>query len=96
MATRVLATPEAAAAITQIEGILNGGLAETIQHLNQQGSILSEPNVWDGNLADDFRNNVWPSCSRALASAHTQLQDLQSKLKQIHANIMQAGGNAPV
>ena len=66
MATRVLATPEAAAAIGQIESILNSGLTETIQSLNQQGGILSEPNVWDGNLADDFRGNVWPACSRAL------------------------------
>ena len=64
MATRVLATPEAAAAIGQIESILNSGLTETIQSLNQQGGILSEPNVWDGNLADDFRGNVWPACSR--------------------------------
>ncbi len=95
MATRVLATPEAAAAIGQIESILNSGLTETIQSLNQQGGILSEPNVWDGNLADDFRGNVWPACSRALANAHTQLQELQGRLKTIHANIMQAGGNAP-
>ena len=63
MATRVLATPEAAAAIGQIESILNSGLTETIQSLNQQGGILSEPNIWDGNLADDFRGNVWPACS---------------------------------
>lgn len=96
MATRVLATPEAAAAISQIESILNSGLSETIQNLNTQGGILSEPNVWDGNLADDFRGHVWPSCSAALRDAHTQLLELQSKLKQIHANIMQAGGNAPV
>ena len=32
MATRVLATPEAAAAISQIESILNSGLATTIQN----------------------------------------------------------------
>lgn len=93
MATRVLATPEAATAITQIESILNSGLAQTIQNLNQQGQVLSEPNVWDGNLADDFRNNVWPACSRALSNAHTQLLDLQAKLKLIHQNIMEAGGN---
>jgi uncharacterized protein YukE len=95
MATRVLATPEAAAAISQIENILNSGLTETISSLNTQGQILSEPNVWDGNLADDFRQNVWPACHSALRDAYRQLQDLQGKLKQIHANIMQAGGNAP-
>jgi hypothetical protein len=36
---------------------------------------------------------VWPACSRALGTAHTQLQELQVKLKQIHQNIMEAGGN---
>ena len=96
MATRVLATPEAAAAISQMESILNSGLAETIQNLNNQGTTLSDPNVWDGNLSDDFRQNVWPACRTALRDAHTQLLELQGKLKQIHANIMQAGGNAPV
>jgi hypothetical protein len=77
------------------ESILNSGLTETIQSLNHQGGILSEPNVWDGNLADDFRGNLWPACSRALANAHTQLQELQRRLKTIHANIMRAGGNGP-
>jgi hypothetical protein len=37
---------------------LNSGMTETIQSLNQQGGILSEPNVWDGNLADDLRGNA--------------------------------------
>lgn len=93
MATRVLATPEAEAAINQIESILNSGLSTSIQNLNSQGSVLSEPNVWDGNLAQNFRTNVWPACSRALANAQTQLQDLQVQLKAIHAQIMEAGGN---
>jgi hypothetical protein len=55
----------------------------TIHSLNQQGGILSEPKLWDGNLADDFRGNVWLACSRALAHAHTQLQELQRRLQTI-------------
>ncbi|MCU4184692.1 hypothetical protein K6U06_10000 [Acidiferrimicrobium sp. IK] len=93
MATRVLATPEAQSAITQIENILNNGLTQTITDLDTQGKTLSEPNVWDGNKADDFRNNVWPSVQHALQSATQQLQELQGKLQGIHHDIMAAGGN---
>jgi hypothetical protein len=93
MATRVLATEEARQAITQIQNILNGGLAETIGQLKTQGSLLSEPNVWDGALASEFRGTIWPACSQALDSAQTQLQELHQKLQQIHQNIMAAGGN---
>ena len=79
----MLATPESAAAIGQIESSRNSGLTGTIHSLNQQGGILSEPKLWDGNLADDFRDNVWLACSRALAHAHTQLQEPQRRLKTI-------------
>ena len=94
MATRVLATEEARQAITQIETILNNGLAQTIGQLKTQGGNLSEPNIWDGGLAVEFRSNIWPQCSSALDNAQRQLQELQTKLQQIHGNIMAAGGNA--
>jgi hypothetical protein len=93
VATRVLATEEARQAITQIQTILNNGLAQTIGQLKSQGTNLSEPNVWDGQLAMEFRSSIWPQCSAALDSAQTQLQELHQKLQQIHQNIMAAGGN---
>jgi hypothetical protein len=93
MPTRVLATEEARQAITQIQTILNNGLAQTIGQLKTQGTNLSEPNVWDGQLAMEFRSSIWPQCSTALDSAQTQLQELHQKLQQIHQNIMAAGGN---
>jgi hypothetical protein len=94
MATRVLATEEARQAITQIQTILNDGLTNTIGQLKTQGTTLSEPNVWDGQLALEFRGTIWPQCSAALDNAHRQLLELQQKLQQIHQNIMAAGGNA--
>lgn len=94
MADRVLSTPEAKTAITQIQGILNGQFLTSINQLETQGQQLSEPNVWDGNLAQQFRTDTWPQCSTALKNAHTQLVQLQQDLAKIAQNIMTAGGNA--
>lgn len=93
MSQRVLATPEAGEAVTQVKGILDGGLQTTITNLKSQGTILSDPGVWDGMLAADFRNNLWPQCTKALDDALVSLNELQQKLQQIQGNIMQAGGN---
>ncbi len=94
MADRVLSTPEAKQAIAQIQSILNGQFIGAIQQLENQGQTLSEPNVWDGNLAQQFRSDTWPQCSTALKNAHTQLTTLQQDLHKIAENIFHAGGNA--
>jgi hypothetical protein len=93
MTGRVLASDEARSAISQMQTILSSNF-EGITDLNNLGQTLSEPNVWDGNLASDFRNNIWPSCHTALTNALTQLQELQTKLNTIQGNIMTAGGNS--
>lgn len=94
MADRVLSTPEAKQAIQSIQSILNGQFIGSIQQLETQGQTLSEPNVWDGNLAQTFRSDTWPQCSSALKSAHQQLIQLQGDLQKIAQNIFAAGGNA--
>ncbi|MBO0731266.1 MAG: hypothetical protein J2P57_18560 [Acidimicrobiaceae bacterium] len=94
MADRVLSTPEAKQAIAQIQNILNGQFIGSIQQLENQGQTLSEPNVWDGNLAQQFRSDTWPQTSSALKNAHTQLIQLQQELNKIAENIFHAGGNA--
>lgn len=93
MSTRVLGSDEAQGLITQMQTILNGSLESTISNLNTLGSNLSEPNVWDGNLAVQFRSQVWPSVTSALQTTMTQLQDLHKSLNQIQTQIMTAGGN---
>ena len=93
MATRVLATEEARSTITQIKSILDGGLQQTIQTLNRLGTTLSDPNVWDGQLADSFRSQIWPECKSSLENTQRELNELQQKLQTIAQNIMQAGGN---
>ena len=94
MPQRVLATEESRSTITQIKQILDGGLQQNIQTLNRLGTTLSDPNVWDGTLAESFRSQIWPECKSSLETTQRELNELQQKLQTIAQNIMQAGGNA--
>ena len=94
MSGRVLSTEQAKQTITQIQNIVNGGLTDQINQLDRQGQTLSQPDVWDGQLAGQFRSEVWPKTKKALDSAVQELTALREQLQRISTNIMQAGGNA--
>jgi uncharacterized protein YukE len=92
MAARVLSTDQAKTAIQQVQAIINGGLSEQIARLDSQGKILSNPDVWDGPLAQQFRDQTWPETKSALDRAHQELDQLREQLARISQNIMTAGG----
>jgi uncharacterized protein YukE len=92
MADRVLSTNQAKDAIKKMQRIINSGLVEQITQLNNEGQTLSDRNVWDGKLAEDFRGR-WPDIHNALNKAKNDLSDLSKDLEKIAANIMTAGGN---
>lgn len=92
--SRVLSTDQAKTAIQQIQAIVNGGLTEQINRLDAQGQTLSQPDVWDGHLAQQFRGQVWPQTKKALDNCVTELAGLREQLARISQNIMAAGGNA--
>jgi uncharacterized protein YukE len=94
MSGRVLSSEQAKSAIQQIQGIINGGLTDQIAQLDSQGKTLSDPNVWDGPLAEKFRNSTWPQTRSALEKAKSELEELRGQLHQISSNIMTAGGGA--
>lgn len=94
MAGRVLSSQQAKDAITQIQNILSGGFTDQLTALNHQGQILSDPNVWDGPLAEQFRSATWPETRAALDKAKQELEELSQKLQQISTNIFTAGGGA--
>ena len=94
MATRVLSTEQAKTSIKKIQGIINGGLADEIQKLDSEGKTLSQPDVWDGPLASQFRDQIWPETKSALDKAKTELDELRDQLDKISADIMRAGGGA--
>lgn len=89
---RVLSSEEARSAITQMQSIINGGLTEQIRSLDVQGQRLSDPNVWDGKLAMDFRAR-WPETKRALDQMTQTLEELRTQAQAINQDIMAAGGN---
>lgn len=92
--SRVLSTEQAKSAINNIQNIINGGLTDQINNLNREGSILSQPDVWDGPLAAQFRDVTWPETSAALNKARTELEELQQQLQTIAQNIFTAGGGS--
>lgn len=94
MSGRVLASAEAKSAIQQLQSIVSGGLTDQISALNAQGQVLSDPNVWDGPLAVQFRSSTWPETHAALEKAKTELEELRAQLEQIASNIMSAGGGS--
>ena len=92
---RVLSTEQARSSITTLQNIINGGsVQQAIDDLKREGSTLSDPNVWDGDLAARFRNDIWPATETALRNLQTELEDLRSQVDTINTNIMTAGGNA--
>ena len=89
---RVLSTDAARSAIATMSSIINGGLTDQIGQLDQQGRQLSQPEVWDGALAAQFRS-TWPQTSRSLQTVKVELDELRQRIERINADIMVAGGN---
>jgi hypothetical protein len=94
MAGRVLSTEQAKTAIQQVQAIINGGLTDQIAQLDAQGRTLSNPDVWDGPLAQQFRDQTWPETKAALDRARQELDELRDQLQRISQNIMSAGGGS--
>jgi uncharacterized protein YukE len=92
MAGRVLSTDQAKSSIQQVQSIITGGLTEQIERLDREGKTLSDPNVWDGPLAQQFRDQTWPETKSALEKAKQELDELRGQLQKISDNIMSAGG----
>jgi uncharacterized protein YukE len=92
MSSRVLSTDQARSAVQQLRSIINSGLTDQIQQLNSQGQVLSDPNVWDGPLAGQFRGDVWPQTKSALDRTHQSLEELRVQVERINEDIMRAGG----
>lgn len=90
--TRVLSTAAAEQAVNRMHQIIDQGLVEQISALDREGRTLSDPNVWDGQLAASFRAE-WPSTSQSLQRIRSDLDALRVRVAQVNAAIMAAGGN---
>jgi uncharacterized protein YukE len=94
MSVRVLSSDQAKSSIQRISSILAGGLADQIRALKTEGQTLSDPNVWDGMLAENFRSDTWPSTATNLDAVAASLEELQQEISGINTDIMMAGGNS--
>ena len=94
MSVRVLSSEQGKTSITRIQTILSGGLAEQVTALKAEGQILSDPEVWDGMLASEFRGSTWPETSRALEQTTAAIEELRQRIQAINTDIMMAGGNS--
>ncbi len=92
MTDRVLSTETAKQSIKKMQQVINGPLMEQIEALNREGQTLSDPNVWDGNRAQQFRGE-WPDMHSALTKAREAVEQLRQKAEGINRDIMTAGGN---
>ncbi len=92
MSQRVLSTDAAKQSIQKMQQIVTGQLVEQIRALDAEGQRLSQPDVWDGRLAAEFRND-WPNMHRRLNEAKESLDQLRQRIASINQNIMTAGGN---
>ena len=89
---RVLSTEAAKSAISQVQAIVTGGLSGEINKLDSQGKILSQPDIWDGPLAQQFRDQTWPQVKSSLDKTQSELDQLRAQLQKIATDIMTAGG----
>ncbi|MGH3694722.1 MAG: hypothetical protein ACRES5_14420 [Pseudomonas sp.] len=87
---RVLATQQARDAAQQLI-TSTGQLKEQINKVIQQGKILAEPNNWDGQLAQKWRQE-WETDSKQLQQASQKMDEIDNKAKQAVDNIIKAGG----
>jgi uncharacterized protein YukE len=72
--------------------LINSQLPSLISQLNSHGQQLSDPNNWDGPLAQKFRGEVWPQAKTDLDKMKTSLEHLQHQVQKILTNISHAGG----
>lgn len=96
MSHRVVATPQALAAARQMKQILDGDLTTSIEQLRKCGMALSNPAMWDGPMARDFRSTMWPRSRVTMERTLTQLGNMQRWALKINEDIMRAGNEGSV
>lgn len=92
MSLRVLASPEAIEKAEVMRRVVEQGLVEQLAMLNQAAGRLSDPNVWDGPHAVQFRG-VWADAAPRLEQARVDLADLRTRIDAICGDILLAGGS---
>ena len=93
MSMRVLAGPEAIEQANRMRQVIESGLDAQLAQLESAASRLSDPNVWDGPHAVQFRG-VWADIAPRLRQAQSDLAQLRTRVQAVADSILAAGGSA--
>ena len=93
MSMRVLAGPEAIEQANRMRTTIEGGLDAQLAALEQAAGRLSDPNVWDGPHAVQFRG-LWSEMAPRLRQAQGDLAQLRNWVHSVADSILVAGGGS--
>lgn len=93
MSMRVLAGPEAIESANRMRQTIEGGLDAELSALESAANRLSEPNVWDGPHAVQFRS-MWADMAPRLRQSQADLAQLRNWVHAVADSILAAGGGA--
>jgi hypothetical protein len=91
MSMRVLAGPEAIDAATRMRQTIESGLDAELSALEAAASRLSDPSVWDGPHAVQFRG-LWADVAPRLRQSQADLAQLRNWVHAVADSILAAGG----
>jgi hypothetical protein len=92
MSMRVLAGPEAIESATRMRQTIEAGLDAELSALETAATRLSDPNVWDGPHAVQFRE-VWRDMAPRLRRSQADLLELRNWVQTVAGSILAAGGS---
>ena len=87
----VTVTAEAHLHICQLNSLIDGPLADALNQISSNALALTDPNVWAGQAASLFANEVWPQVQSVLGQVQGSLNELQSQVASVLANVTAAG-----
>lgn len=92
MSMRVLAGPEAIEQANRMRQTIESGLDAQLRDLETAAGRLSDPNVWDGPHAANFRG-MWGDIAPRLRQAQSDLAQLRTWVQSVADSILAAGGS---
>lgn len=86
MSDRILVSSQAEASVRKMQSITDGPLMEQINALAREASTLSQPNVWDGKSASQFRGE-WPEIHNKLKAVKEAVSQLRQAAQNVQDDI---------
>jgi hypothetical protein len=93
MTMRVLAGPEAIDEANRMRQTIESGLDAQLAALEASATRLSDPNVWDGPHAVQFRG-LWQEMAPRLRRSQADLSQLRAWIHGVTDSIILAGGGS--